>query len=43
MNAIVGTLFLDPQAEKPVCYCPRCGGERYWPSLVCLRCERDLP
>jgi len=33
-------LYRDPQAEKPARFCPGCGGECYWPSLVCLRCER---
>ena len=33
-------LYLDPQNQIPVCFCPVCGGERYAPSLICLRCER---
>ena len=33
-------LYLDPQAAKPACLCPKCGGECYAPSLLCLRCER---
>ena len=33
-------LFLDLQAVRPVCFCEICGGERYWPSLICLRCEK---
>ena len=33
-------LFLtDPQEVPPAAFCPRCGGEQYAPSLVCLRCE----
>ena len=35
-----GTLFYDPQAAVPASVCPRCGGECYAPSLVCIRCER---
>ena len=33
-------LYIDTQNEKPAGFCPVCGGERYAPSLVCLRCER---
>ena len=33
-------LYIDAQAEKPVCLCEKCGGECYAPSLVCIRCER---
>ena len=33
-------LFADPQAQVPVCYCSCCGGARYAPSLICIRCER---
>ena len=32
-------LFLDPQAEKPVCFCLRCGGECYHPAELCDDCE----
>ena len=35
-----GTLFYDPRAAVPACFCPRCGGECYAPSLVCIHCER---
>ena len=34
-------LYFDLQDRKPDCYCDRCGGERYAPSLICSRCERD--
>lgn len=34
------TLFFDPQAERPACFCQTCGCERYAPGLHCLRCER---
>lgn len=34
------TLFLDPQAQVPASYCPRCGGARYAPGEHCIRCER---
>lgn len=36
-------LFHDPQREPSACLCPVCGGERYAPGLVCLRCERREP
>ncbi len=36
-------LYFDPQAEKPVSFCPICGGERYGPGENCLRCERRGP
>jgi len=36
-------LYTDPQAAVPVCYCRRCGGARFAPSLICIRCERDAP
>ena len=35
------TLFTDPQDQVPACYCDRCGGARYAPSLICIRCERS--
>ena len=34
-------LFLDEQQAIPVCYCSRCGGARFGPSLTCIRCEED--
>jgi len=40
MKEIEQTLYADPQAEKPGALCPVCGGELYFPSLSCLRCER---
>ena len=40
MEQIEPMLYIDPQTRKPVCFCSRCGGERYAPGLVCLRCER---
>ena len=36
-------LFVDEQAAVPSCYCSRCGGARFAPSLICIRCERDNP
>ena len=36
-------LFTDPQDQIPACYCSRCGGARYAPSLICIRCERRQP
>ena len=32
-------LFIDPQDVAPAAFCEFCGGERYAPSLRCLRCE----
>lgn len=43
MDHIQGNLFTDPQDQRPACYCPVCGGARYLPSLICIRCERDAP
>ena len=40
-EGIEGMLFFDPQQAVPACYCDRCGGARFWPSRVCLRCEED--
>lgn len=37
---IESTVFVDTQAERAACFCVRCGGERYAPSLICIRCER---
>ena len=37
------TLFIDPQAEIPVSFCPVCGGARYAPGERCIRCERSAP
>ena len=34
-------LYTDIQAEKPASFCERCDGERYAPSLICSRCERN--
>ena len=34
-------LYFDPQQEIPVCRCSRCGGARYAPSLICIRCEEE--
>ena len=33
-------LFTDPQDQVPACYCTLCGGARFAPSLICIRCER---
>ena len=32
-------LYIDMQAAVPAGRCPRCGGEVYWESCVCFRCE----
>lgn len=41
--SIEPTLYIDPQAAPPVCFCSRCGRELYAPSLICLCCERREP
>lgn len=33
-------LYIDSQGAVPACFCQDCGGERYAPGLLCLRCER---
>ena len=38
MANVEQVLFWDEQAEKPVCFCPVCGGECYAPGRMCLRC-----
>ena len=38
-QGIEGMLYLDEQQAIPVCYCGRCGGAKYGPSLRCIRCE----
>ena len=36
---IQSNLYTDPQDQPPAGFCPECGCELYWPSLVCIRCE----
>lgn len=43
LSLIEPMLYIDIQSQTPACFCQRCGGERYAPSLVCLRCERSAP
>ena len=38
-EGIAQMLFLDEQQAIPACWCSRCGGAKYWPSLRCIRCE----
>ena len=33
-------LYVDEQAARPVCFCPRCAGECYAREGMCLRCGR---
>ena len=40
-KGILGMLFLDPQQQVPACYCSRCGGAKFAPSLRCIRCEEE--
>ena len=40
-EGIISTLFWDPQQELRICYCSRCGGVRYWPGFICIRCAED--
>ena len=35
-----GTLYYDPQAAVPGCFCPNCGSECYGPTYTCIYCER---
>lgn len=35
------TMFFDPQAERRIRFCPRCGGCTYPPGYGCLRCEEE--
>ena len=41
-DEILSNLYIDLQAQPPGDYCPVCGGERYLPSLRCIRCEGGL-
>ena len=41
MDILEQILFTDPQDQVPACYCARCGGARYAPSLTCIRRERS--
>ena len=41
-DEILSNLYIDLQAQPPGDYCPVCGGERYRPSLRCIRCEGGL-
>ena len=43
MSQIEKILYIDRQAEVPAGYCPHCKGALYAPSLICLRCRRDVP
>ena len=42
-HAIEQTLYIDEQAKKPAGFCQKCGGALYAPSMICLRCQRDVP
>ena len=41
-EGIEGMLFLDEQQALPVCWCSRCGGAVFAPSLRCIRCEEEF-
>ena len=41
MDILEQILFTDPQDQVPACYCTLCGGARFAPSLICIRCERS--
>ena len=43
LTNIEQTLYIDIQAQKPVSFCPQCGGELYSQDGICLRCERRRP
>ena len=36
-------LYTDIQGLPPAGYCEHCGGEVYWPSLICCRCGEGEP
>ena len=36
-------LYIDAQAEIPVCLCEKYGAECYAPEGVCRSCEGDTP
>ena len=42
-QGIEPTLHTDPQAAAVAGWCPCCKGALYAPSLICLRCRRDVP
>ena len=42
-EAIQPTLYIDIQTIPPMFFCPRCGGECYPPTGICIRCERREP
>lgn len=37
--AIEPMLYVDLQRLPPAGCCPNCGGEVYFPSLTCCRCQ----
>ena len=41
INQLLPTLFTDPQAKKPLAFCPSCGAELYAPGAVCPFCGRE--
>jgi len=43
MEKLQGTLFIDPQDECVIRFCPVCGACRYPPTFTCIRCLRDSP
>ena len=40
-EGIIGTLFWDPQQERNFRCCLRCGGVRYAPGFICIRCREE--
>ena len=40
-EGIAPQLFVDPQQERPACYCRYCGGARFAPGFRCIRCEEE--
>ena len=43
LGKMTDVLYVDMQDQVPACYCRVCGGARYAPSLICIRCERNRP
>lgn len=40
---IQSVLYIDPQSKPPAGFCKKCLGALYAPSMICLRCQRDVP
>ena len=43
MRKIEESLYIDPQQQRPIGKCRRCGALVYAPGRHCPRCERRQP